>query len=150
MMIATAVGVLLIVLALFFAIGRLLVEIGALPGRPPSEAGAMYSFFTSTTPAPFIAVATIYPIFMFCRTRFAKSSGVRLATLMAGLVIGLSLLPKFVPATIFFWCVPAALLGGGSSSSLGYYLGVFFQLMVGAVVLFCFRPRKSRDENGSA
>ena len=145
-LIATGFGILLIGLALFFAVGRALAEVGIIPGKPPED--SMYSLFTSAMPAPFIALLAIYPIFMFCRARFPKARTFS-ATAVAVLLLVISLLPKVVPASVWLWCVPASLFGGGSSSPFGYYFGAALQSAIGVWLLIWFRPQKSPDEHAA-
>ena len=145
--IATSLGILLITLSLFFAVGRALAEIGVIPGKPPVE--SMYSLFTSTMPAPFIALAAIFPVFIFCRARFQKLRTFSTASVIV-LLMMFSLLPRVVPAAVSLWCVPAALFGDGSSSPFGYYFGAAFQSAIGVWLLIWFRPRKSPDRHDAA
>jgi cytochrome bd-type quinol oxidase subunit 2 len=134
-------------LALYFAVGRILVEVGVLPGKPPKEYSTIYSFFTSSMPAPFIAFVAIYPIFVLCRARFQKAHAFGTATVIIFLAAVFSFLPRIVPASVSLWCLPALLFGGGSSSSIGCYFGAALQSAIGAWLLIWFRPRSSPNEN---
>jgi|ERR1022692_2444780 hypothetical protein len=143
-LITTGFGILLIALALFFAVGRALAEVGIIPGKPPTE--SVYSLFTSSMPAPFIALVVIYPVFLFCRARFLKARTFSTAAIVVLLVV-FSLLPRVVPASVWLWCAPASLFGGGSSSPFGYYFGAALQSAIGVWLLIWFRPQKSPDEH---
>jgi hypothetical protein len=143
--VATGLGVLLIALALFFAVGR--VFGGVLPARVPYQRYATYSFFASFKPAPFIAFLGIYPIFALCRARFQKAHALRTAAVIILLVSVLSLLPRIVLATMFLWCLPAVLFEMLSHSSAGSYVGAALQSGLGAFVLIRFRLRSSPNEN---
>jgi hypothetical protein len=145
-MITTGFGILLIALALFFAVGRALADVGILPGKPPGY--SMYSLFTSGKPAPFIALIMIYPIFLFCRARFQTARAINTVAIIA-LVAVFSVLPKVVPAAVRLWCVPALFFGGGSGSPFGYYFGAVFQSVIGVWLLFWFRPKNGPDGNNA-
>jgi hypothetical protein len=144
--IATGAGVFLIIMALFFAVGRVLMEEKTLLAKLPNHYGSSYTFVTSLRPAPFIALAVIYPVFLLFRARFGKSRATRATILIALLACILSLLPRVVPIAACIWCLPASLVGSGSNSSLGYYFGVLVQMAFGALLLVRFRPQRSVAE----
>lgn len=138
--VATGAGVLLIIMALFLAVGRIVVEVGIVV-LPPEHNPGYSSFVTTSTPAPFIALAAIYPVFVLCRARFGKPRATRLTILISLLAGILWLLSSVVPVLILIWCVPAVLFGMASQSSLGYYFGAAIQLAFGAALLVRSRPR---------
>ena len=148
---ATAVGILLISAALFFAIGRAAIEIGLLPGKAPAGYPAMYSFLTSTFPAPFIALGAILPTFSLCRARCqGRSHAFATASITLLALAALALLPRLLPATVSLWCVPAVAFGQGGASSGGCYAGAALQFAAGVWLLIWFRPRKNSDETIAA
>jgi hypothetical protein len=154
--VASGAGVLLIVTVLFFAVGRILSEVGILPSKAIAEEHSTYSrlitysFFTSTRPAPFVVLAAIYPVFVVWCARFGKTRAAH-ATILISLLAGiLSVLPRVVPAAVWIWCLPAVLIGSGSNSSLGYYVGAMLQLAVGALLLVRYRPRRIQEASAAA
>lgn len=149
-LITGALGVLLIITALFFAIGRALVEVGILPGLPPKEYADVYSFFTSVRPAPFLALVAVVPIFRFCRARSrALRLGTVVGTFVASIAVILAVLPIFVPTLVSLWCIPAMLFGG-AGSSVGYYAGAVLQLCLGASLIIWFRNRGTEIDQHAA
>jgi hypothetical protein len=142
--ITTGFGAILISCALFFIIGRLVVDVRTLP-RTPVE--TYYSFFTSTKAAPFIVLAAAFPIFAICRSRF-RGEFRSLATAIVVVLITalLAFLPKILPSAVSVWCSPAVLIGGRTDSVAGFYTGAALQIAVGAGLLILFRPQKSHDE----
>ena len=140
--VATGAGVLLIIMALFFAIGRIWGDTGtrsAVVHKNP-----LYTLVTTSTPAPFIALVAIYPVFVLWRARFGKSRAVR-ATVLISLIGGvLWLLPKSFPYAMFVWCLPAVVFGV-AAGSIGFYFGALVQLAFGVSMLIRFRPRRNQE-----
>jgi len=148
---ATAVGILLISAALFFAIGRAAIEIRLLPGKVPAGYPAMYSFLTSTFPAPFITLGAILPTFSLCRARCqGRSHAFTTASITLLALAALALLPRLLPATVSLWCVPAVAFGQGGASSGGCYGGAALQFAAGVWLLIWSRPGKNSDETIAA
>jgi hypothetical protein len=109
----------------------------------------LYSFVTTSSPAPFIALGAIYPVFVLWRARFGKSRAVR-ATILISLLAGiLWLLPRVVPCAIFIWCLPAVLIGM-AAGSIGFYFGAVIQLAFGVSLVIRFRPRGIQEASAAA
>ncbi len=148
---ATALGILLVSGALFFAVGRAAVEVGLLPGKPPAPYRSIYSFLTSTRPGPFIVFGAILPTFWLCQ---ARCHGRFRAFATAGLIVlalaVLALLPRLLPGAASFWCVPAVMFGNGGSSSAGCYVGAALQSAAGVWLLVWPHPRRNMHEELSA
>lgn len=148
--IITGLGILLVCAALFFGVGRAVSDPGLRSPHLPTKHRAMYSFLTSTIPAPFIVLAAILPTFALCRARFQQrphAAGTAYFTLLA--LAFLAVLPRALPGTISIWCVPALMFGAVGRPG-GYYAGVALQLAVGAWLLVWFRPRRSSNETTAA
>jgi glucan phosphoethanolaminetransferase (alkaline phosphatase superfamily) len=139
--VATGAGILLILMAVFFAIGRIWGETGSRSAVVHKHDTLYSSFATTSTPAPFIALAAIYPVFVLCRARFGKSRAARPTVLISLLAGILSLLPGVAPVLVVIWCVPALLIVMASQSALGYYFGAALQLAFGVAMLVRSRPR---------
>ncbi len=142
-------GVLLILLALFFAIGRLYAEYRMPPQQMPGY--VTYSILTSTAPAPFIILAAALPIFFVCRARSQERRvGIVSAAFILLIAAVLIVSAKIMPTIAMFWCLPALLIGQTSNSSFGYYFGAVLQIAIGAWLIIWFHPRASSDENNAA
>lgn len=143
LLITSGLGALLIVTALFFVVGRILGQLGVFGNLPAAQQGAMYSFFTSTKPAPFIVLAAIPLVFTLYRRRLSESRrGNAAAVVTCFLLIALALLPWITPAAVDLWCFPAVVLWQQGGSSAGCYIGAALQLAAGACLLLMFYPRK--------
>ena len=138
-------GILLILLALFFAIGRLYAE-HRMPPRQISNY-IRFDVFTSTTPAPFIVLAAAVPIFFVCRARSRERRYGIISAIVIILIAGvLSLLTKIIPTMMMMWCLPALLFGRDSDSSFGFYFGAVLQIVIGAWLVIWFHPCRSSDK----
>jgi hypothetical protein len=145
--VATGAGVLLIIMALFLAVGRMVVDAGIVV-LPPQPYPGYSSFFTTSTPAPFIALVVIYPIFVLCRARFGIFRAARLTILVLVLAGTLLLLSRVVPVVVLIWCVPAVLMSMAIPSSFGFYFGAALQVAFGTLLLVRSRPR-SREASAA-
>lgn len=138
--VTTGLAILLCATALFFGLGRLLGElVGA--GLPKNQV-SMYSFFTSTKPAPIIALALVPFIFGMCGAGIPKQRHAKLtAFLTSSAALVLAVFPLFVPAGVDLWCLPAVLIALQGGASVALYLGAAFQFGAGVWLLCWFRPR---------
>ena len=142
-------GILLILLALFFTIGRLYAEYRMPPQQMPSYVA--YSVFSSTAPAPFIVLVAAVPIFFVCRARSRqRRSGIITAVVIIGIAAVVIVLAKIMPMIVMFWCWPALLIGSATRSSFGFYIGALLQIVIGAWLVIWFHPHKSPDEKDAA
>jgi hypothetical protein len=141
--VTTGAGVLLILAALFSAIGRAAIEIGVLPYRdPPGATAGMYSFTTSHFPAPLILLSAILPTFTVCRARCGRHAITTACASLLALAV-LALLPMALPIVALAWCPPALVFGELGRSSWGWYLGAAVQCAAGACLLIW--PRRPRN-----
>jgi hypothetical protein len=73
-----------------------------------AQKAALYSFFTSRVPAPFLAVAAILPIFAICRKRLVAPQPANTTALVSSFIlVVLALLPLVEPGAVTLWCLPA-------------------------------------------
>jgi uncharacterized membrane protein YhaH (DUF805 family) len=140
---ATGLGIMLIATALFFCVGRAFGELWVHRGGASRGSNLMYSFVTSSAPAPFIALAAAWPAFAICRRRCRQRPvAVATASLTVVALVMLSLLPMLAPVTATLWCVPAFMWSGSPTAC---YAGAMLQVAGGAWILFWFRPPEPED-----
>ena len=141
---ATGLGVLLFILALFFGVGWIFMQVLILQGKGPKDSGLGYSDPVAGTPAPFIALAAVFPAFALFRARFGRSRAIRATIVISLLTCGLCVLPLVEPVAILIWCLPAILLGM-ALGSLGFIFGILVQMAFGTLLIIRFRRQKSPD-----
>jgi hypothetical protein len=145
----TAAGIVLVATALFFGVGRGLIDSIAVLGSysPPED----YTSLASWWPAPLIALGAIRPTVVVCRKRCPSRQLARVtASLTVLLLFILALLPAFAPGILYLWCFPAVAVGQGGMSSIGSYAGAVLQLVAGARLIIWIRPRRAGDEATAA
>ncbi len=143
--VVTALGVLLLCGAVFFGLGRAVVDMGLVPGKVPAGYKDIYAFVTSMRPAPIILLLAIAPIFWLCQVR---CQGRPRTFVTAGLIVFavgvLAMLPRILPGAAALWCLPGMLAGSGGSPA-GSYAGAALQFISGAWLLVWSHPRKNTN-----
>jgi hypothetical protein len=148
---ATGFGILLLMLALFFGVGWIFMQVLILQGKGPKDSGIYSRIYSPTlsvslTPAPFIALAAVYPTFALIRARFGRSRAIRATIVISLLTCALSVLPLVEPVALLIWCFPAILLGM-ALGSLGFIFGIPLQMAFGVLLLIRFRSWRSQEGN---
>lgn len=135
---------LLICTAVYFATGRIMRDIitarGLDRGTAPGTWGELSFIYPGITWSLFLIGALCFTFYVCYHRSLKESHGVVTAIVSFGIIASLVFGPMLAPGLSYLYLVfPTVLVGLGTRSSAGFYIGAVLQVIVGAWLLGRFR-----------